>query len=183
MTKTSDARIVEAARQIIIGQGIDQLTQRGLAAAVGIKAPSLYKRFADQAALLRAVRGQALADLEARLRRAAGDQPPAPAALRMANAFRAYALEAPGLYRLIFDAALQDPERTLERAALAPSEAALAPLAGGGQGASSAHAMLALLHGLVRLEIDGAAPVAGPHDEAFRFAIYALLQGIARSAG
>lgn len=183
MTKTSDAKIIEAARQIIVGQGIDQLTQRGVAAAVGLKAPSLYKRFADQAALLGAVRAQALADLDARLRLAARDQAPAPAVLRMANAFRAYAVEAPDIYRLIFDADLQDPERTLERAALAPFEAALAPLAGGGQGASSAHAMLALLHGLVRLEIDGAAPVAGRHDEAFRFAVYALLQGIARSAG
>jgi AcrR family transcriptional regulator len=183
VTKTSDAQIVEAARRSIMAQGVDSLTQRGVAAAVGVKAPSLYKRFADKAALLSAVRRQALADLEARLRAAVQDQPPAPAFLRLANVFRAFAMECPDIYRLIFDPALQGDERTLEMRALAPIEAALAPLVGAGQGASAAHAALSLLHGFVRLEIDGAAPSPGPHDEAFRFAVYALLQGMAKRAG
>ncbi|MDB5641272.1 MAG: TetR/AcrR family transcriptional regulator [Hyphomicrobiales bacterium] len=183
MTKTSDAQIVEAARLIIVLHGATRLTQRAVAAAVGVQAPSLYKRFADKAALLRAVRAQALADLGARLAAAAQGQAPAPAAMRMANAFRAFSAECPDIYRLIFDPALQDAGRGAERAALAPFETALAKIAGAGQGASAAHAMLAMLHGLVRLEIDGSAPATGPHDEAFRFAVYALLQGIAQSAG
>jgi AcrR family transcriptional regulator len=183
VTKTSDAQIIEAAWRIIVAQGAGGLTQRGVAAAVGVKAPSLYKRFADKAALLAAVRARALGDLEQRLRAAVQDQPPAPAFLRLANAFRAFATECPDVYRLIFDPALQGADRTLELSALAPVEAALAPLVGAGQGASAAHAALSLLHGFVRMEIDGAAPSPGPHDEAFGFAVYALLQGIARRAG
>jgi AcrR family transcriptional regulator len=181
MTKTSDAQIVQAARRIIIEQGAAALTQRAVAAAVGVKAPSLYKRFADKSALLRAVRVEALADLESRLRAAAAGQAPAPAFLRMANAFRAFAAECPDIYRLIFDPTLQARDRTPEHTALIPLETALSGLAGAGQGASAAHAALSLLHGFVRLEIDGAAPSPGPHDEAFRFAIYALLQGVAQS--
>ena len=184
MTKTSDAQIVEAARRIIVEQGAEALTQRAVAAAVGVKAPSLYKRFRDKAALLRAVRKEALSDLETRLRAASEGQKPAPAMLRMAKAFRAFAAERPDIYRLVFDPALQLEDRAPERQALfAPIEAALAPLVGAGQSASAAHSALSLLHGFVRLEIDGAAPTAGPHDEAFRFAVYALLQGMARRAG
>jgi AcrR family transcriptional regulator len=183
VTKTSDAQIVEAARRIIVASGAEALTQRGVAAAVGVKAPSLYKRFADKAALLAAVRAQALADLETRLRAAVQGQAPAPGFLRLANVFRAFAMECPDIYRLIFDPAHQGVDRALERRALAPIEAALAPLVGAGQGASAAHAALSLLHGFVRLEIDDAAPSPAPHDEAFGFAVYALLQGMARRTG
>jgi AcrR family transcriptional regulator len=183
VSKTSDAQIVAAARRIIREQGADALTQRAVAAAVGVKAPSLYKRFEDKAALLAAVRLEALAELEARLRAAAQGQAPAPAFMRMANAFRAFAYECPDIYRLIFDPDLQDEDRSPERRALASIEAALAPLVGAGQSASAAHAALSLLHGFVRLEIDAAAPRPGPHDEAFGFAVYALLQGMARRDG
>jgi hypothetical protein len=100
----------------------------------------------------------------------------------MASAFRAFAAECPDIYRLIFDAGLQNDDRAPIRAALAPFAAALALLVGAGQGASAAHAMLSLLHGFIRLEVDGAAPSPGPHDEAFHFAVYALLRGMARGA-
>jgi AcrR family transcriptional regulator len=181
VTKTSEAKIVAAARRIVREQGCEALTQRAVAAAVGVKAPSLYKRFRDKAALLGAVRAEAFVDLEARLRAAAQGQPPAAAFLRIAAAFRAFAAECPDLYRLMFDPALQSVDRAAESRALAPFEAALRNMVGAGQGASAAHAALSLLHGFVRLEIDGAAPSPGPHDEAFHFAVFALLQGMAQS--
>jgi hypothetical protein len=129
------------------------------------------------------VRAEAFVDLESRLRAAAHGQQPAPAFLRIAAAFRAFAVECPDLYRMMFDPALQSADRATEGRALAPFEAALRKMVGAGQGASAAHAALSLLHGFVRLEIDGAAPSPGPHDEAFHFAVFALLQGMAQSEG
>lgn len=50
--KTSDSDIIKAARSIVVAKGADGLLLKDVANTVGVKAPSLYKRFADRDALL-----------------------------------------------------------------------------------------------------------------------------------
>src|SRR5690348_3358076 len=63
LAKTSDDEIIAAARAIIAEHGVDKLSLGEVATAVGIKAPSLYKRFADRGALVDAVRDSVLRQL------------------------------------------------------------------------------------------------------------------------
>jgi len=49
--KTTDAQIVQAARRLVDSQGRDGFSMNEVAAAVAIRAPSLYGRFRDCAGL------------------------------------------------------------------------------------------------------------------------------------
>ncbi len=95
-------QIVDTARRLIEQGDGDVLTMRHLADALGIQAPSLYKHFPDKEAITRAVhadylRGQ-LGALEAALADEDGRHP----LLRVASAYRRYAIENGNLFRYLF---------------------------------------------------------------------------------
>jgi AcrR family transcriptional regulator len=86
--------IVAAAQDLLEREGEDALTMARLAAALGIRAPSLYKHFAGKAELEAAVLAAGLAQL----RDAFAAAPPTLAGV--AKAYRAWALAHPRLHRL-----------------------------------------------------------------------------------
>ena len=53
--KTTEEAILDAASNLLEVGGLDALTMQAVAAEVGVRAPSLYKRVRDRAALVRAV--------------------------------------------------------------------------------------------------------------------------------
>ena len=102
LAKTSDGDIVAAARALIADHGVDRLSLAGVAAVVGIKAPSLYKRFADRAALIDGVREDALNTGPAAVLEDAARHPdPGKQLVAMAHAYRRFGKDEPELYRLI----------------------------------------------------------------------------------
>jgi AcrR family transcriptional regulator len=119
--------IVAAARRIVEQEGSDALTMRRLGAALGIRAPSLYKHFPDKAAvevaLLDAGFREVAAALETALERAE-----APLA-GIVSAYRAYALAHPHLYRLMTGQPL--PRERLEPGVEQRAAAPLLRAAGG----------------------------------------------------
>ena len=61
--RTSYDDIVAAGREILEAGGLDAVTMLAVAERVGVRAPSLYKRFADRGALIAAIGAAALKDL------------------------------------------------------------------------------------------------------------------------
>ncbi|MGW9207575.1 TetR/AcrR family transcriptional regulator [Embleya sp. NPDC055664] len=153
--------IVAAARELLEGEGPEAVSMRRIAERIGIKAPSLYKHFADKSAVESALIAQAMAELAETLEaaEAASDGSAAGGSrleriTALTGAYRAYALAHPDLYRLMSG-------QPLDRAAL-PSgleERAAAPLmrAVGGDH-DAARAVWGFAHGMVSLELAGRFP-------------------------
>src|SRR5688572_7463817 len=73
-----------------------------VAERVGVKAPSLYKRFADRGALVAGIGAAALEDLALTLQPPAEDPDPSAALRDVAAAFRAFAHRNPRVYEVLF---------------------------------------------------------------------------------
>ena len=176
--RTTDAAIVTAARALLERQGPAGVTMQAVGAAVGVRGPSLYKRIADRAALLRAIEAEALAELGARLEAVAG--PPARlAARRMAVAYRAFARESPKTYAMLFSPERWDEAGDAARArAVAPVLAVTAALAGQADALAAARLLTAFLHGWVSMELAGAFRLGGDVEAAFAYALDATIEGI-----
>lgn len=144
--------IVSAARDLLEESGAEKLTMRVLADRLGIKAPSLYKHFPDKSAVEVQLIAQMLDESAAACEAAEAEAPGSLDAL--SEAYRAYALRHPHLYRLA-------TERPLPRHALPEGleERAAAPLMRACAGdAELARAAWAFGHGMVILEIYGRFP-------------------------
>jgi len=177
--RTSDAAIVAAARHLLQRDGPAGVTMQAVGAAVGVRGPSLYKRFADRAALLRAVEEGALSELSAALA-AAATGPPRDALRRMAAAYRGFAHAAPPVYRLLFAPEGWDAARVATRAkAVAPLLAVTAEIAGPDNALPAARLLTAFMHGWVSMELSGAFRLGGDVEAAFGYALTTLIEGIA----
>lgn len=107
--------IVAAAAGLLDEAGEERaVTLRSVARRIGIAAPSIYRHFPDQPAIMLAVVQQAFAELEAQLRAAldaAGDGP-RQRLLACCHAYLRFAEDRPGQYRIMFGGvwmpALQD---------------------------------------------------------------------------
>jgi AcrR family transcriptional regulator len=148
-----------------------------VARLAGIKAPSLYKHFADRAALLTAVEEAVLRQLEARLRQI-GVGAPRERVFAMAHAYRTFGREAPLRYGMIYrrDAAAETLLGQVYRLAAQPLfeaiEAAGVPpqrLLG------IARTLVPFLHGFVCMEIAQAFRFGGSLDDDFAAALEIIL--------
>ena len=174
--KTSDAAIVAAARRIVAAEGLENLSLQAVAEAVGIKTPSLYKRFTDRAALVDAVREDVILSLADRLKKVAAKRDPAQVLRAMANEYRRFAQREPRLYRLVL--ASGDEPSPAARAAVAPLLETLTALLGHERALPAARTLTAFLHGFATMEIGGSFQFGGSVDDAFDFGIKTLLAGL-----
>jgi AcrR family transcriptional regulator len=180
LAKTSEKDILTAARRLVRQNGVEGLSMRDVADAVGIRAPSLYKRFDNREALLRAVRDQAQAQFDAHLAAAVKDHSPAQALAKLAGAYRDFARRRPAIYRL------------LHRPELAPARGnvsgvtiqVVSGLVGTAHADAATRCISAFLHGFVSMEMDGlySGPGSASADEAFAYSVYVILQGLVNSA-
>ncbi|GAA2199915.1 TetR/AcrR family transcriptional regulator [Sinomonas flava] len=153
---------VKAAREILESSGPAGLTMQAVAARVGVRAPSLYKRFRDRDALLAAVAASCIDELTGRLETAAPDLS------RLATAYRSFAHEHPEAFRLIFTPSA--PQEALQRSA-APVIRAVAALVGEEHALDAARLVTAWATGFVQMELAGAFRLGGDVDEAFDYGL------------
>ncbi|MHB8813358.1 MAG: TetR/AcrR family transcriptional regulator [Steroidobacteraceae bacterium] len=179
--KTSDAQIVEAARSLLESKGRDGFSMNDVAAAVGVRAPSLYRRFEDRAAILEAVELSLLRDLERTLAKSMVPRRPLETLRSQARAYRAFAKTHPNGYSLLFDVRSRSTEEGMRAraAALAPAMPAFKALVGPENALLAARVLTPFLHGFVSMEIGEAFRLGGGLDAAFEHGVATILHGLA----
>ncbi len=178
--KTSPEKIVAAARAIIVESGVEALSLQRVAAAVGVQAPSLYKRFADRAALLTAVRDSLLDQLAVVLAEPAAGPPDVARLRAMGHAYRGFAQRLGRLYPLLFASGGAPSPST--HAALAPLMTLLDALIGRAHALQAARTFTAFLHGFVTMELNASFQMAGSVEDAFRFGLRSVIDGVIATA-
>ena len=143
------AQIVAVARRILDDEGVEALTMRRVAEAIGVRAPSLYKHFATKRALEAALIEEGMVEMGQVLHDAVSSSPRGGAVRSLLEAYRRAATSRPALYRL----ATAGP---LPREDLPPGLEAWAgePFIRVTGDPVRAQALFSLAHGLVILELD-----------------------------
>ena len=158
-------RLCEAAERLFAERGIEAVTMRELAQALGVSPMTPYRYFKDKDAILAAVRAAAFTRFAARLE-AAMAQPTDPLR-RSRNAGQAYiefALSEPQAYRLMFDLS-QPTEGDYPELATATArarrtmtvhiEAMIAADLLQGDAELIGHLFWSVLHGMLMLQLSG----------------------------
>lgn len=183
--KTSGEGIRAVARKLLEQQSLDRVSMQAVADAVGVRAPSLYKRFSSRADLLNAVAGDALRELQCSLEKAVRPGSPYRSLVRMAAAYRAFAKNNPHAYSLFFDESPPSPNGDpLLEARLAPAATLfqiLSEAIGDEEALLAARTLVAFLHGFVSMELGNAFHFGGDINAAFRFGLAAILDALLAS--
>jgi AcrR family transcriptional regulator len=173
--RTSIDAIVTAGRVILDSDGLDAVTMQRVAGAVGVRAPSLYKRVRDRDALVRLIAADVLADLAARVRAASTGNDPAADLRAIAHAFRGWAREHPGGYALVFSRLPEASQPVADADALTgtfgPLFRAVAALAGPEEVLEASRLVVAWASGFVGMELAGAFRMGGDVDVAFSYGV------------
>ena len=168
--RTSLAQIVAAGRDLLDAAGPAGVTMQAVAARVGVRAPSLYKRVRDRDALLSAIAESAIDDLTVRLDAADADLSD------IARAYRSFAQQHPEAFRLMFSPAA--PLAALQRSSV-PVIRASAALVGDDDALDAARLFTAWATGFLQMELSGAFRLGGDVDHAFDYGLGRLIAGLA----
>jgi AcrR family transcriptional regulator len=181
--KVSDQQIVAAARRLIEQGGAAALSMQAVAQQVGVRAPSLYKRFRDRADLLAAVEREVLEELGRTLQTAAARARKKEELAAMARAYRRFAHAHPRLYGLIYapEAPASEAATDLRRQAARPLTEHLAARLGPARALPAARVLTAFVHGFVTMELQGAFRLGGDVAAAFELGLEALTRALAGS--
>jgi AcrR family transcriptional regulator len=179
--KTSEDEIVASARRLLEDQGLEALTMQAVAREVGVRPPSLYKRYESRADLLRAVLAASLEELRQRVEQAAAGGKPKSRLMRMAWAYREFAYTYPNTYDLIYSRALPPGADPGDDARTAVSKELIAILREhivASRLLPSARLLVGFLHGFVSLELSGAFRLGGNLDDSFEIGLRNLLASL-----
>ena len=175
------ARVVEEAVTIADADGLEAVTLARVAAALGVRTPSLYNHVASLDALRRGIVLRGLRELGDALRRAAVGRAREDALLAVARAYRAYAHERPGRFAATVAAPAPGDE---ELQAAAGDVVAVVVAVVGGWGIEdddALHAVRAIrsaLHGFVTIEAAGGFGIPLDLDVSYERLVRTLAAGL-----
>lgn len=178
--RVTQEELVSAVRRIAEDDGIDAVTMSTVSAAVGLRAPSLYKRAAHRHDLLRLAADDAAAELHAAITGSvAPGAAPADVLSAMAHAVRGFAARAPRVSGLLFAAPSEQA---------GPSSTAMEPLlhvlldavsaAVPGDPLPAARTFTAWVYGFCTMEQAGAFRLGGDVDAAFAHGLAVLVSAL-----
>ena len=176
--------VVEAAASLADEEGLEGVTLAELASRLGVRTPSLYNHVAGLEGLRRELALLGTRELGRRLGRAAVGKTTDEATFAMAQAYRDFVKERPGLYaatvRSYRLSAPEDPE--LAAAEGEALEVVLAVLASYGlsseEAAHAARGLRSVAHGFATLEVAGGFGIPLDLDESFRRLLRAFTAGL-----
>ncbi|MDL9978164.1 TetR/AcrR family transcriptional regulator [Microbacterium sp. ASV49] len=182
--RTNREAIVAAATGILEREGLDALTMQAVAAAVGVRAPSLYKRVRSRNDVIRLVMEGVAEDLGNALDTAVRGIPdPRERALALLDATRAFAHARPNAYSLLFarlpDDALADPE--VLAGTIAAVLSVSTDLVGEEDALAGARTLTAWVHGFVTMELAGRFRMGSDLDDAFAYGARHIADALARA--
>lgn len=178
--KTTQSEIANAARRLLELRGRDAFSMSDVAAAIGVRAPSLYGHFENRAALIAAVELMLWQELRLALVEAAGPRDPFRTLIAQAKAYRTFARANPRGYALLFDANAPHSKAGVDAraAALAPAWPAFAALTGEENALAAARVLTPFLHGFVSMELSHAFRLGGGLDAAFEHGVRTIVEGL-----
>ena len=156
----NDDPLLDAALALLAAEGETALTVRRLAGAVGASTKVIYSRHGSMSGVRRALHARGFAQLYARMATAMAGEVGEGRLRAAADAYRAFANEAPTLFSLMYgDAADRDLPERADREAAAPTLDLLATAFEGEAGGEDPHAAARFfwtqLHGITALEASG----------------------------
>jgi AcrR family transcriptional regulator len=177
------AQVVDAAIAIADDEGLEAVTLARVAAALGVRSPSLYNHVEGRDGLIRAIAARSTRELATALRRAATGRSGARAIAAVAQAQRDYARAHPGRYAATVAAPAPGDAEHEEAAADAVDVLTSVLGASGLEGDDVIHAVRALrsaVHGFAALEASGGFALAADPDVSFRRLVEAVASGLSR---
>jgi AcrR family transcriptional regulator len=177
------ATVVEAAAKLVDEEGVDQLSLGRLAERLGIRTPSLYNHVAGLPGLKHDLALYCLRDLLDLLTRATIGKSRAEAIVAFADAYRAYAREAPGRYALTLQApSPSDQElQAMAQQLVDVLRAVLAPYRLSEEEAIHAiRSLRSMVHGFSSLEAAGGFGMPVDLDASFHWLINIFIAGLRR---
>ena len=177
------ASVVEAAVKLIDEEGIEQLSLGRLAEHLGVRTPSLYNHVAGLPGLKHDLTLYCLHDLLDLILRATVGKSRAEAIFALANAYQAYAREAPGRYALTVQA--PDPGdqevHALAQQIVDVVRAVLAPYGLSEEDAIHAiRGLRSIVHGFISLEVAGGFGMPIDLDASFHWLINLFIAGLSQ---
>jgi AcrR family transcriptional regulator len=174
-------QVIDAAIEIADADGLEAVTLARVAAALGVRSPSLYNHVEGREGVVRGIAERSTIELASALRRAATGRAGADAVAAVAQAQRAYALAHPGRYEATVTPPA--PGDTAHAAAAADAVDVLTTVlaSAGLQGDDVIHAARALrsaVHGFAALEASGGFGLDVDRDVSFQRLVDALARGI-----
>ncbi len=165
---------------LLDAEGLDGLTMQRVADAVGVRAPSLYKRVRGRDDLVRLIANDVAGELTGVLDSATTSSDPRTDLRAIATSFRSWALAHPEAYALLF---ARLPERArvdldVNARASEPLIRTAAQLAGPDHALESARMAVAWATGFVNMELVGAFRLGGDVDAAFEYGIDRLTRSL-----
>lgn len=182
-TQITPERILEQAEALLEQHGAEQMSLHQLAAALGVKTPSLYRYYAGKAELLRAMNLRTVERLIAAMKAAAGRASGSDAdrVLQMGITYRQFAHGQPKAYALAFGAT--EPASRPDPAAMAALaqeiQAVIAPVSGEAGSLTALRGLWALVHGFVMIELAGQFQRGGDLDMTYETVLHAYIRGLA----
>jgi AcrR family transcriptional regulator len=177
------ATVVEAAVRLVDEEGLEQLTLGRLAERLGVRTPSLYNHVAGLRGLKHELVLYCLRDLLDRLLHVTIGKAGAEAIFALADAYRAYAREAPGRYALTLQApAPSDQElQAVAQELVDVIRAVLAPYKLSEEEAIHAiRSLRSIVHGFSSLEVAGGFGMPVDLDASFHWLINLFIAGLCR---
>ena len=184
----SRTAVVEAAGTLADEGGLENLSLADLAGRLGIRKPSLYNHVAGIGDLRRELALAGLRELGRSLSRAAAGKAGEEGLFALAEAFRAFVKQRPGLYEAtVRSYRLSAPDNAelaaAEEEAMEPVLAVLAScgIRNGDEAIHAARGLRSVAHGFATLEGAGGFGMSQDPDESFRRLVHAFADGLLRS--
>ena len=169
--QTSTEAIVAAGRRLLEERGTDALTMREVADAVGVRAPSLYKRVRSRSDLFRLILEDVTDELTAALDAAAGSGDPVADLRAMAAAYRRFAHSNPVAYTLMYAPQTLPGATARSVRSSATLLRVVAELAGPQHALPAARTIVAWANGFITMELAGAFRLGGDVEQAWDFGL------------